>query len=177
MTLRTIVGSTTLALALVVGAGTARAQDAQTCQPGLTTAFAAHAAQYQTLINALVPNVGPLVTGLATLSEAGYPGLLAAAETTADAAGATGRVVLTLPDGTVVVDTSRATNTWANFQAKTINENHNSRLAILAAQEYPCGIAIESKVSTSTGVNEGYVALRAGSHLDSWGTIRISSQQ
>jgi hypothetical protein len=177
MKLRTIVATTTLALALGAGAGTARAQDAQTCQPGLTTAFAAHGAQYQALINALVPNVGPLITGLATLSEASYPTLLAAAETAADAAGATGRVVLTLPDGTVVVDTSRTNNTWADFQAKAINENHNSRLAILAAQEYPCGIAIESKVSTSTGLNEGYVALRAGVHLDSWGTIRISSSE
>ena len=39
---------------------------------------------------------------------------------------ANGRVVITLPDGTVVVDTSKgASNTYNNFKAKTINENHN----------------------------------------------------
>jgi hypothetical protein len=44
------------------------------------------------------------------------------------------RIVITLPDGTVVVDTSKNNNTYANFQAKAINENHNTRVAILDAQ-------------------------------------------
>ena len=58
--------------------------------------------------------------------------------------------------------------------AKTINENHNSRVAIFMAQEYPCGVGVENKVSTSTGADETYVARRAGNHLDSAGTLRLS---
>jgi hypothetical protein len=64
---------------------------------------------------------------------------------------ADGRVVITLPDGTVVVDTSKgAANTYQNFQDKVINENHNTRVAILDAQIYDCGVGLETKTSTST---------------------------
>ena len=68
-------------------------------------------------------------------------------------------------------------NLPANFLAKTINENHNSRVAIFVAQEYTCGAGVESKLSTSTGQNEDYLALRAGNHLDSAGTVRASRRQ
>jgi hypothetical protein len=57
------------------------------------------------------------------------------------------------------------------------NENHNSRVAMFVAQEYPCGAGVESKISTSTGVNEDYLALRAGNHLESAGTVRASRAQ
>lgn len=88
---------------------------------------------------------------------------------------ADGRVVITLPDGTVVVDTSKgAANTYANFQAKTINENHNTRVAILDAQIYDCGLGLETKTSTSTGDVEVYLAKRLGAYLDSAGTVRLS---
>lgn len=85
------------------------------------------------------------------------------------------RVVVTLPDGTVVVDTKKATNnTYDNFVAKAINENHNTRIAFLDAQLWPCGVGVESKYSTSTGTKEIAVAKRIGNYLDSVGTIRIS---
>ena len=88
---------------------------------------------------------------------------------------ANGRVMITLPDGTVVIDTAKgANNTYANFQAKAINENHNSRIAILNAQLFACGAGVETKTSTTTGTTEVYVAKRLGAFLDSSGTVRLS---
>ena len=109
------------------------------------------------------------VTGAPT-----YNSLLNEANTVA-ALIANGRVLITLPDGTVVVDTSKgANNTYANFQAKTINENHNSRIAILDAQLWACGVGLETKTSTSTGDVEVYLAKRLGAYLNSAGTVRLS---
>ena len=163
----------------------AQAQDAQPCQPGIGTAyFGAHSAEYQAIVGALLPAFGQMSTELAAMvDQTSYEALLASANTLA-ASLATGRVVVTLPDGTVVIDTARDDNTadprsnsYAHFQAKTINENHNSRLAILGAQQFACGIAVESKLSSSTGLTESYVAIRVGEHLDSLGTIRMSIVQ
>jgi hypothetical protein len=179
-TFRTFVTAAVLSSSLLVP-NVASAQDAQTCQPGLAAGLARHQAAYVAIIGAMftgAPTVGTLTADLNVLAEATYPQLLADAQAMA-AKLATGRVVVTLPDGTVVIDTGRpaGTNTWANFQAKTINENHNSRVAIFSAQQYPCGIGLETKVSTSGAptTNQSYIAFRAGAHLDSVGTIRMST--
>lgn len=167
---------------LAATSGTARAQDAQTCEPGLLTQFnGAHQAEYTALINALVtgtPSAANLITDLSGVhDQTTYATLLTDSNGVAGKL-ATGRIVVALPDGTVVVDTSKgAANTFANFQAKTINENHNSRVAIYSAQQYPCGVALERKFSSTDGTVETYVAIRAGTHLDSFGTIRISTKQ
>lgn len=93
------------------------------------------------------------------------------------------RLVITVPDGTVLYDSSKGTlNTFANFAAKRINENHNSRIAILAAQLYECGIGVETKFSTTDKTTETYVAARLGlgtaaaaaSYLNNNGTVRLS---
>lgn len=179
---RTIVVTTALAFTLALSAAPAHAQDAQACQPGIGPAIAgAHSAQYIAVIQAMVPALGPMITQLAGVTnQATYETLLTSANTLA-ASVATGRVVVTLPDGTVVLDTARDDNTAAansnsyqHFLDKTINENHNSRLAINAAQVYACGLGIESKLSSTTGQTESYVAIRAGAQLDSLGTIRMS---
>ena len=103
-----------------------------------------------------------------------YATLLTEANTTA-ALIANGRIVVTLPDGTVVVDTSKGTsNTYNNFKAKTINENHNTRISILDSQLYDCGVGVETKRSTTDNTVESYVAKRLGDYLDSAGTVRIS---
>lgn len=110
----------------------------------------------------------------AVTNQATYATLLTEAKATA-ALIANGRIVVTLPDGTVVVDTSKgATNTFAKFEAKAINENHNTRVAILDAQIYDCGIGLETKTSSSTGDKEVYLAKRLGAYLDSAGTVRLS---
>lgn len=113
---------------------------------------------------------------LQDLTELTYPNLVNIALELADRVpDSSGRVVITLPDGTVVVDTN-TTNTWASFMAKTINENHNSRVAIFNAQDRQTGVGYEEKYSTSTQCREKYVAIRLGEYLDNYGTIRLSKK-
>ena len=163
---------------------TASRGQAQTCQPGIAAAYGGpHSAQYQTLYNTLIPAAGPLIAQLAALVDAPtYNTLLTTANALASSI-STGRVLIALPDGTVVLDTARddhladpTSNSYQHFLDKTIGDNHNSRLAILAAQSYQCGIGLESRSSTSTGADEAYVALRAGPHLDSYGTLVLSTR-
>ena len=144
------------------------------CAPQVTTKLAA--APYDTLNAILTPaKVTSFRNKLNNVTNQGtYAILLAEANATATLI-ANGRVVVTLPDGTVVVDTSKgANNTYANFIDKAINENHNTRVAILDAQIYDCGVGLETKTSSSTGVQEVYLAKRLGAYLDSAGTVRLS---
>lgn len=147
------------------------------CAPQVATKVAA--APYKPLSDELTPALPGLTAKLAGLStSAKYESLEDDARSLANSLIplGSGRVVITLPDGTVVVDTSKndATNTYAKYQAKTINENHNSRIAILDAQLYDCGVGVETKRSSTTGTVEHYVAKRLGAYLDSVGTARIS---
>jgi hypothetical protein len=183
-TWRTLAAAAALSTAVLLTADAAHA--AQACNPGFAAAFAAHQQAYTTLATALVPQVPNLSTLLkATVDEPTYESLLTAAHTLANSI-ATGRVVITVPDGTVVLDTAKpddpnntlpAGNSYQHFTAKTVNENHNSRVAIFDAQEWPCGVGIEAKFSTTTNTRQLYVAIRLGSHLDSNGTARISMNQ
>jgi len=184
---RTVLTTAVLSSAMLFAAAVAHAQipnalppDTQTCQPGLAAAIAAHQARYLAIAQAMttgIPNRTTLTTDLGAMhDDATYATLLADSQAMA-AKLATGRVVVTVPDGTVVADTSKINNSYANFLAKAINENHNSRVAIFSAQQYPCGVGIETKLSTTDGTVESYIALRAGNHLDSLGTIRMSTKQ
>ena len=179
----TFVTTALLSAVVVLTAGTAHAQD---CQPGIGPAFAARAATYQLLIDAILPGFGNLASGLAQVADqATYATLLTDARTIASSI-TNGRILVSLPDGTVVLDTARPDdptnmlpvgNSFQHFQSKTVNENHNSRMAILVAQEYPCGVGLESKLGTTTGQVESYLAIRVGTYLDSLGTARISTRQ
>ncbi|MCC8995926.1 MAG: hypothetical protein LM517_02440 [Nitrosomonas sp.] len=149
------------------------------------SAIAACAPQVQTLMtqapystmNAILTSakITTLITKLSAVKDsATYNTLLTEATATAGLI-ANGRVVITLPDGTVVIDTAKgAANTFANFDAKKINENHNTRISILDAQLYDCGVGLETKTSTTTDVKEVYLAKRLGKYLDSAGTVRLS---
>ena len=158
--------------------------DGGSCQPGLNEAFRDHAAAYTRVYNAVFPRLEGLTRRLKLVTnQETYESLLTAARTVAGMI-TNGRLVITLPDGTVVVDTARNDdptnilpqgNSYQHFIEKTVNENHNSRIAIFSAQQYPCGVGIESKFSTTTGNHESYVALRLGTHLDSEGTVRGST--
>jgi hypothetical protein len=180
-TCRRFATSVVLAAALVF---TSTAVHAQTCQPGIAPAFAANAAVYTALITALAPQAPALQTGIASvIDQPTYAAYLANVRTIAGTV-PNGRLVITLPDGTVMIDTARPDdptnvmavgNSFAHFGAKTVNENHNSRIAIFEAQEWPCGVGIERKLSTSTGQTETYMAFRLGTHLDSLGTARLST--
>lgn len=148
-------------------------------------------ADYKVLDAALRPQVANFTTLVANISNQGtYQSALTAARTLATSNPVTipgGRVVITLPDGTTVIDTGKPddpnnltptaqANSFAHFQAKTVNENHNSRMAINMAQFYICGTGAETKISTSTvpAVRDVYVAIAMGPHLNNTGTIRLS---
>ena len=67
------------------------------------------------------------------------------------------RILCTLPDGQVWFDSGKGTkNTYENFESKSINENHNTRIAILEALRNNEGQ--EVKFSTSSGFLEEYYA-------------------
>jgi hypothetical protein len=84
------------------------------------------------------------------------------------------RIVITLSDGTVAYDTGK-TNTYAKYVAKTINENHNSRVSILQALLGSSGVGFEAKYSTTSTHMTNYFAQRVGSSVgDSMGVIRVS---
>jgi hypothetical protein len=86
------------------------------------------------------------------------------------------RVLVTLSDGTVAYDSSKGSlNTFANYQAGTIGENHNSRVCIMIALLNNSGVANEEKFSTTTGNHENYTAVRMGlSQTKPLGCVRIS---
>ena len=82
--------------------------------------------------------------------------------------------MITLSDGTVAYDTSKA-NTYAKYVAKTINENHNSRVSILQALLGSSGVGLETKYSTTSTHLTNYFSQRVGpSVADSMGVIRVS---
>lgn len=148
---------------------------AVSCAPRVLAKVAA--APYKALDTALKPHLVAFKTKLdGVKDQASYAILLAEANATA-ASIAKGRIIVTLPDGTVVVDTSKAgINTYANYKAKKVNENHNSRIAILDSQLFECGVGVETKRSTTDNTIETYVARRLGNYLDNSGTVRISKK-
>lgn len=190
-TRRTLLTTSMLAAVLGLTGGAAYGEEplvapaAVACLPGIGPAFQAHAATYTLVLTTLQPQVASLQTLLGQVSDqTTYAALLTQARSVASSI-ANGRLLVSVPDGTVVLDTAKPDdpnntlpegNSYQHFQSKTVNENHNSRVAIFTAQEYPCGLGIESKLSTTTGVRESYVALRLGSHLDSVGTARLSTR-
>ena len=154
------------------------------CQPGFATAMGGtHGKTYQMLFQVLNPQASALNNLLAAVNnQASYENLLNLANMIAT--NSSGRLLITLPDGTVVIDTARndgagdpKNNYYPNFVNKTINENHNSRAAIVSAQLWPCGLGVETKTSTTTGEVESYAARRLGPHLDSQGTARLSVKE
>jgi len=86
------------------------------------------------------------------------------------------RVLVALADGTVCYDSASNKNTHAHFITKDINENHNSRVAILQALLGNSGVGFETKLSTSTNSMTNYLAQRiwwtTGRPM---GTIRVST--
>lgn len=195
---RSLLTTAMLSGVLAMAGGTARAQVEEqveeqalvatalppNCLPGIQTAFNAHSAVYNLLLNTLSLHRAGLAAQLKqVVDQPTYATLLATSRTIASSI-THGRLVLALPDGTVVLDTSlpsdpgnhlKSGNSYQHLQTKTVNENHNSRVAIFSAQQWPCGIGIESKFSTTTGQTETYLALRLGAHLNSIGTARLST--
>ena len=88
-----------------------------------------------------------------------------------------GGIVLILDDGTVIYDSSKTTNnTYANYGAKTINENHNSRPEVLVAILSTSGTGVSTRFSSSgSNLQKKYYAVRLGdSPQGNLGTLRVS---
>jgi len=176
----------TAALCMTVILATSTIARAQQCQPGIDAAWASYKPAYEfmptydVMWTTLTPNIANLTRLLDTVSDqSSYEMLLGAARSIAARIG--GRLVVTLPDGSVVVDTDRPdgetpanANSYEHFNARSINENDNTRVAVNAAQMFPCGIAIESKFNPASGLAEVHFAARLGPHLSSSGTARLS---
>ena len=154
------------------------------CVPGIDVALRGqYGRQYSSLIASLSPNVYDLTQLVdAVDNPATYRDLLTFSRDLA-ASIPNGRLLIALPDGTVVVDTFQPDdldnnllegNSYEHFEKKTVNENHNTRVAIMSAQLYPCGVGVESKPSTTTGTFQSYAALRLGGQFQSSGTARLS---
>lgn len=152
------------------------------CAPGVENLIKSNA-NYKELYSKINPEVDTFKTELmnATTS-AKYDILLAHAR---KVSGKTHRILITLPDGTTVLDTAKtdaagatcsgdSANSFSCYQAKRVNENHNSRIAILATQLYSCGLGAETKASTSLGHRQAYVGVRMGEYLNNAGTVMIS---
>ncbi len=165
---------TSLLLVAVLGVTSFNAMAAIECAPQVNALLKSNAT-YKKLHSTLNPKVDNLTSLLrGTKDQATYSKLLNAVKAVAG----TNRVVVTLADGTVVVDTGKsANNSYAIFAAKGVNENHNSRVAIMLAQTHECGLGVETKYSSTDKSTEKYVAIRLGKYLDSAGTARISTKQ
>ena len=154
------------------------------CVAGIEVALRGqYASQYSSLIAGLSPNVYDLTQLVDAVSDANTYGDLLSFSRDLAASVPNGRLLVALPDGTVVVDTFQPDdldntlaegNSYQHFENKTVNENHNTRVAIMSAQLYPCGLGVESKPSTTTGTFQSYVALRLGGQFQSSGTARLS---
>jgi hypothetical protein len=87
------------------------------------------------------------------------------------------RVLVALADGTVCYDSAKGDdlNKFSNFNTKSINENHNTRVAILQALLSNNGVGFETKLSTTTNVVTNYLAQRIWvTNGRPMGTIRVS---
>jgi hypothetical protein len=94
------------------------------------------------------------------------------------------RILMTVPDGTVVIDTAKGSfngkvyelgeNTWANFKAKTINENHHTRPEFLISILGETGIGAVERYSTSINTYEHLQVTRFGaSPQRPYGFVRV----
>ena len=158
-------------------------------------------APYQALFTALNPRVGALTFLVGTVVTAPtVPAKSAAYNNMVNqiqnvfypTIGASPRLLLAESDGTVLYDSAQKgktvvnstascgpigvvpTNSYASFCSKQVNENHNSRIAILDAQLFPCGRGLETKFSTSVNKSQAGAAVRLGAYLNNRGTARYS---
>ncbi len=171
-------------VALFITSFNASAADPE-CAPNVLTLVRTNATftKLNTILNTDAAHLKTLLD--AVKDQPTYTGLLNFAKVVATTLPKS-RLLIALPDGTVVVDTSKPVdptnkaklgNSFKHFTDKTVNENHNSRIAILDSQLHVCGIGVENKLSTTDDTKESYVARRLGAYLNNSGTARLSIKQ
>ncbi len=151
-----------------------------------TAAHLVTIAPYNVVYNTLKPNVVTIKSLVDAVKDQASYAKLATFSRALAAKIATGRVTITLPDGTAIFDGAQPDdaanklakgNSFVHFQNKTITENLNSRIVNLDAQEHVDGLGAETRLSSVTKKKEIFVAIRLGSHLNNSGTARLSVQQ
>jgi len=183
-TIQSIMTVSILALASFNAASAPAPLAAGTCAGAVVqkVAVAPYAALHGLLTTAVINNLNTKLA--AVVDQASYANLLASVTTLKASIVGSGRVVVTLPDGTVVIDTSKTNNTYADFLNKAINENQNTRVAVMDTQIYQCGLGLETRFSTTDQKKENFVARRLGnatsaatyaaSYLNNNGSVRVS---
>jgi hypothetical protein len=87
------------------------------------------------------------------------------------------RILVSASDGTVAYDGSKSdtSNTFSNFNNKSINDNHNTRPEIMVATLNSSGTGLAARYSSSVSRNLLYNACRLGSSVnENVGTYRCS---
>jgi hypothetical protein len=140
-------------------------------------------APYKPVYTLLQANVAQINTLLLAVKDQPSYGKLVTFSRALAAKIPTGRVTITLPDGTAVFDGAQADdpgdtlakgNSYNHFINKTITENLNTRISNLDAQEHVDGLGAETRFSSVTLKKEVFVAIRLGPHLNNNGTARLS---
>jgi hypothetical protein len=83
------------------------------------------------------------------------------------------RITIIDAQGTVMIDTQSAANTYLNWLAGTIGSNKNTRPAVMTSNLNPAGIGVESSFSPTLLVNRDYVSVRLGPPYQNVGQARI----
>src|SRR5262245_54442526 len=105
-TFRTLLTTATLSALLVLSSGTAQAQD---CQPSILNAYnGAHKAEYDLILPLIAPELTAFSNQVkATVDQTTYAAMLLHARSLAPLTTSEFRVLIALPDGTVMLDTSK----------------------------------------------------------------------
>lgn len=142
---------------------------------GLSASFLAYSSSGSTVQNRIESFLNDLTAATYNPMAAA---MIDAASNLAIGANASLRFLLAIDDGTVAFDSSKsaATNTFANFDANTINpSNHNTRPEVLVAILGNSGVGIANRFSKSVGKYQKYQATRLGNSTQSnLGTFRVS---
>jgi hypothetical protein len=84
------------------------------------------------------------------------------------------RTLLAASDGRVAYDSTK-TNTFANYSAGTIGDNHNTRPEVMLAVLSSSGVGLSERFSSTTASSQKYQATRLGDSANgNLGTFRIS---
>jgi len=86
------------------------------------------------------------------------------------------RLTVIESDGRVIYDTAKSAqqNTVNNWNAGLVDENHNTRPAVMTAQLFEAGVGHSVKFSNTVLSRQSYVAVRAGQFMKLSSTLRLS---
>lgn len=122
---------------------------------------------FNPLYRTLAVNQSTLTSLIANVNSSSNYNLLLSLANSIASSRANGRVIITIPNGTVMIDTAQgASNTFTNFLTNMVNPNNlNTSIPIANALTYPCGIGLQTAFDTTSSTFDVAVSLRLGSFL------------